>query len=175
MRSLRRSSLLFLRDFVLPFILFEDAPISVAIARTASILRRETGSVLLYFLMKLALGMAAGVAAELGIFLALLVLAIPLGLVGASLWFGLHQAGTFAVIVMYLSFGLLSIVFLAALFTLLICIGGAVLIFNQTYALYFLGGRIPVLGNLLQSPTALHRSPHPMPPLPEPPLPLVPA
>jgi len=156
-----------LRDFVLPFILFEDAPLSVAIARTANTLRRETGSVLFYFLMKLALGLAIGIAAELGILLALLVLAIPIGSIGALLWFVLHQAGTFAVIAMYISFGLLGLVFFAALLTLFICIGGAVLIFHQAYALYFLGGRIPSLGNLLEPPP---------PPLPEPPpLPLAPA
>ena len=41
---------------------------------------------------------------------------------------------------------------LAAAVIVIICVAGASLIFFQAYALYFLGGRIPRLGDLLEPP-----------------------
>ena len=141
-----------LRDFVLPFMLFEDAKIGTAVSRTADLFRRETGSVLFYFLMKLAFSMAAGLAAELCILAVLLVVAIPAGLIGGGFWFALHNSGEFGILFMYVSFGLLGLVSLVVFLAAIICIVGAVLIFYQAYALYFLGGRIPRLGDLLEPP-----------------------
>ncbi|RSL18051.1 hypothetical protein EDE15_3607 [Edaphobacter aggregans] len=141
-----------LRDFVLPFMLFEDAKVGAAVSRTVDLIRRETGSVLFYFLMKFAFTMAAGLAAELCLLAALFVIAIPTGIIGGGFWFALHNAGEFGILLMYVSFGLLGVASLAVFFTAIICIGGAVLIFNQAYALYFIGGRIPRLGDLLEPP-----------------------
>ena len=53
---------------------------------------------------------------------------------------------------MYISFALLGAIALGILFVVVVCIAGAVLTFYQAYALYFVGGRIPNLGNLLQPP-----------------------
>jgi hypothetical protein len=146
------TALWILRDFVLPFILFDDATLGTALRNTSIILRREPGSVLLYLLMKLVLSMAAGIIGELCIFFAVLIAAIPLGLIGGILWFTLHQAGPLGTAIMYVSFALLGAVGLTVLFVVVVCIAGAVLTFNQTYALYFVGGRVPNLGNLLQPP-----------------------
>jgi hypothetical protein len=141
-----------LRDFVLPFILFDDATLGAALRNASIILRREPGSVLFYLLMKFVLSMVAGIAAELCIFFAVLIAAIPLGLIGGILWFTLHQAGLFGHTIMYLSFALLGAIGLTVFFLVAICIAGAALTFYQAYALYFVGGRIPNLGNLLQPP-----------------------
>ena len=142
----------FLRDLVLPFILFDDAPLGTALRNATTIVRREPGSVLFYFCMKFAVTLLASIAAELCILLAMLALGIPIGIVAGGLWLVLRHAGLFATTVMYVSFALLGAVFLAALVCTIICIGGAVLIFYQTYALYFLGGRLPQLGDLLEPP-----------------------
>jgi hypothetical protein len=153
----------FVRDFVLPFILFDDAPIGAALHNASTIVRREPGPVLFYLLMKLVLSLVAGIAAEFCIFLTLLIAAIPLGLIGGILWFLLHQTGPLGTAIMYISFALLGAVGATALVIAILCIGGAILTFYQVYALYFLGGRIPSLGNLLQPP--------PPPPFMEIPLP----
>ena len=142
----------FLRDLVLPFILFEDAPLGTALRSATSIVRREPGSVLFYFCMKFALTLLASIAAELCILLAMIALGIPVGIVAGGLWLALRHAGLFATAVMYVSFALLGAIFLTALVCTILCIGGAVLIFYQTYALYFLGGRLPQLGDLLEPP-----------------------
>jgi len=152
-----------MRDFVLPFLLFEDATVGDAIRDAWSLVRGEPGSFLFYLFMKLILTLAAGIAAEFCIVICLLILCLPLGGVAAALWFLLHQAGPFGSAVMYISFALLGLVFLVAFLGVILCILCAVLVFYQAYTLYFLGGRIPVIGNLLQPP-------RPEPPPPGPPL-----
>jgi len=153
-----------LRDFVLPFILFEDAPFGDALARAASLIRDEPGPVLFYFFMKFVFSLVAGIGAELCIALVAFVAAIPTGLVAFILWLALHHAGTLGTIFMYVGFGLLGALFLIALLAAIICVGGATLIFYQAYALYFLGGRIPQIGNLLEPPPQPYYPPMPAPP-----------
>jgi hypothetical protein len=155
-----------MRDFVLPFVLFEDATVGDALRSASSLVRSEPGSVLFYLFMKFVLSLVAGIAAEICILIAVLIIGLPAGAIGALLWFVLHQSGPFGTAVMYISFGLLGLVFLTLFLGALICICCAILIFYQAYALYFLGGRIPVIGNLLR----------PQPPQPPPPgFPLTPA
>jgi hypothetical protein len=141
-----------MRDFVLPFLLFEDATIGDAIRNAWALIRREPGSFLFYLIMKFLLTLVTGIAAEFCIVICLLLLGLPLGGVGAALWFMLHQAGPFGSAMMYVSFALLGLIFLVTFIGAIICILCAVLIFYQAYTLYFLGGRIPVIGNLLQPP-----------------------
>jgi hypothetical protein len=166
------AALWILRDIVLPFILFDDAPLGIALRNASIIIRREPGSVLFYLLMKFVLSLVAGIAAELCIALSVLIAAIPLGAIGGILWFALHQAGPVGTFIMYIGFALLGAVALAVLFVVAVCVLAAVLTFYQAYALYFIGGRIPNLGNLIEPP------PPPMPyavPPPETQPPLAPA
>lgn len=141
-----------LRDFVLPFIVFEGSTVRSAVTRAAKLISREPGNIVLYLLMKFVLVLAASIAAELCVFAAALIAAIPLGLVAGALWFLLRHAGLFATAFLYVSWGLLTLVFLAVMMVVVICLGGATLVFYQAYALYFLGGRISTLGDLLEPP-----------------------
>jgi hypothetical protein len=141
-----------MRDFVLPFLLFEDATVGDALRNASTLIRREPGSFLFYLFMKLVVSIAAGILAEICIAISMLILCVPLGGVAAAFWFLLHQSGPLGTAIMYISFGLLGLVFLAVFLGAIICISCAVLTFYQAYALYFLGGRIPVIGNLLQPP-----------------------
>lgn len=158
-----------LRDFVLPFLLFEDASMGDSIRRAIALMRREPGSVAFYLFMKLLLSLVAGIAAEFAIAICVLILCLPLGGVAVALWFLLHHTGPFGSAVMYISFALLGLIFLAAFLGAILCIVCAVLIFYQAYTLYYLGGRIPVIGNLLQPPPM---QPPPMAPPPVDPSPM---
>jgi hypothetical protein len=146
------AALWILRDIVLAFILFDDATLATALRNTGIIIRREPGSVLFYLFMKFVLSLAFGIAAELCIAFTVLIAAIPLGLVGGILWFALHQAGPVGTFIMYIGFALLGAIGLAVLFVVGVCVLAAVLTFYQAYALYFVGGRIQNLGNLLEPP-----------------------
>jgi hypothetical protein len=141
-----------IRDFVLPFLLFEDATVGNALRSASSLIRREPGSFLFYLFMKVVVSIAAGILGEICILLSGLILCLPLGGIAALLWALLHHSGPFGTAIMYISFGLLGVVFVSVFLGAIICISGAMLTFYQAYALYFLGGRIPVIGNLLQPP-----------------------
>jgi hypothetical protein len=142
----------FLRDFVLPLLVFEGATIRTALARAFDLVRDEPADALLYFLLKFVLTIGTAIAAELCIVAAALIAAIPLGLIGGALWLLLRHAGEIGTLLLSIGLGLLCVIFAACLLLAVICIVGAVLVFYQAYALYFLGGRIPALGNLLEPP-----------------------
>lgn len=141
-----------LRDFVLPFVVFDGVSFRSAFSAAATLIGHEPGGVLLYFFMKFVLTLATAIAAELCILAAVLVGAIPLGLIGGAIWLLLHHAGLFGTTMIYVSFGLLTLIFFAFIVAVGVCVAGAVLLFYQAYTLYFLGGRIRTLGDLMEPP-----------------------
>jgi hypothetical protein len=142
----------FLRDLVLPYLVFEDATMREGVTSAVELIRREPGSVLFYFLMKLVLTLVAGIAAELCIVATVFIAGIPVALIGGGLWFLLRHAGPFGTVFLYTSFGLLGMTFFACLMLTIVCVVGAILVFYQAYALYFVGGRGSGLGDLLEPP-----------------------
>jgi hypothetical protein len=149
----------FLRDFVLPFILFEDASFGDSLRRAWRVIGNEPGACFFYLFMKLVLSIVAGIAAELCIVVVAIVAAIPTGIVGYLLWSLLHASGPFGTVMMYISFALLGALFLAVFLAAGICLAGALLIFYQAYSLYFIGGRIPQVGLLLEPPPPYYPPP----------------
>lgn len=152
----------FLRDFVLPFILFGDARPGDALRNAIDIARREPGGVFFYFFMKFVLMLVAGIAGELCFVLAVLAFGIPTGAIGTAMWFLLRHSGFVVRTLMYGGFALLGVIFLTGMVCSILCISAAVLIFYQSYALYFLGGRYPQLGNLLEPPPPPMMAPEPL-------------
>jgi len=142
----------FLRDLVLPFLVFEDATMREGVISAVELIRREPGTVLLYFLMKFVLTLVAGIAGELCLVAAVFIAGIPVGLIGGGLWLLLRHAGPFGTVFLYTSLGLLGLIFCACLMLAIVCIVGGILVFYQAYALYFVGGRVSALGNLLEPP-----------------------
>jgi hypothetical protein len=139
-----------LRDFGLPSMALEGTPLGVTVKRVFGLLRAEPGQVLLYLLMRVILGFAGALAGEIALGIGSLIVLIPFGAAGAGLWFGFHNSGVGGHIVMIggwivLGIALLLLVVLAAIMVL-----GSVYTFLQAYALYFLGGRYPLLGNYLE-------------------------
>jgi hypothetical protein len=173
------SAYLLLRDLALPFLALEDLSITNTLGRLRSIVGAAPGEVALYILLRFVLGLVAAIGAEILIFLILLVSLIPFALIGSVLWLALHHAGTVgtaALIAAAVVGGLVLLVWMAC-----VCIGlvGTVFVFTQSYALYFLGGRYPLLGNILEPHQFVYHTPPP-PPLPAkdeggPPLPMDPS
>jgi hypothetical protein len=156
------SAYLLLRDLALPFLALEDLPISETLSRLRAIVAAAPGEIALYILLRFLLGLVAAVGAEILIFLILLVTLIPFAIIGGVLWLALHHAGTVgtaALIASAIVGGLVLLVWMAC-----VCIGliGTVFAFTQSYALYFLGGRYPLLGNILEPP----QFPYPTTPAP---------
>lgn len=141
------------RDFVLPSIALEGTTIRFALKRFLLWLQAEPGGIILFLVMRLVLGIVIGIAAYLTLVLALLVSAIPFGILGAMVWIPLKHGsmgllgGLFA--------GILLIIYLVWAVILGISVFGTVCTFYIAWGTYYLGGRYPLLGDMLEPPYTL--------------------
>ncbi|HEY4381188.1 MAG TPA: hypothetical protein VGN01_12635 [Acidobacteriaceae bacterium] len=141
------------RDLALPSISLEGVPLSEALRRLRALVNAEPGQVAIYVLLRMLLGVVFGLIAEMAVVILLLISLIPPGVIGAILWALLHKAGAGGTVAL-VGLGILGVlIFLCWAAFVVINLIGAVLIFNQAYALYFLGGRYPLLGDLLDRST----------------------
>ncbi len=150
-------------DFTLPFIALEDTSYSLAWKRLAETIQNDPPGVALYALIKLCLGIALMIAGYLVFLIAIAVPVLLLGLCGYLLKPLLAHAGIFGSITMFLLITLAILVLLAYFIYTYVLLAGAVFTFLQAYTIYFLGGRYPLLGDLLEPPPPAFE-----PPLPEP-------
>lgn len=165
-----------LGNFVLPSLALENTSIGDAMRRLMAMIQQEPGQIFLFCLFKVLLGIAAFIALEIATLMVELVGAIPLCIVAFLGWFVLHQLGAAGTLMMAAGAVLLYLAFAAFIFYIIIGMQGCILTFFQAYAMYFLGGRYPLLGNLMDEfapqpylyPPSF--SPPAMPPL-EPPAP----
>ena len=141
-----------LSDFIVPSLALEDTGIKEAFRRMSVLIRNEPGEFALYTLIKTVLGvvayMCAIIAWEIAFTLCTLILAGIAGLIG----YLLHLAGIPSMILIVLAIALGILWYGFSLYTTMFPIG-VVLTFLDAYALYFLGGRYPMLGGLLDRST----------------------
>ena len=147
-----------LRDFALPSMALEGTPIRETIRRVIALARAEPGQVSLYVLLRFCLAMAGVLVSEVLIAVLALVVGAPLGGLGYGLWSWLHLAGTTARAGMIGGWVVLALALLAVLAIGVISLFGFLFTFLQAYAIFFLGGRYPLMGQLLTEP------PTPVPP-----------
>jgi hypothetical protein len=144
---------LLVRDLALPFMALEDRSISDALGRLRAIIEAEPGQVALYVLLRVLLGMMFGMLAEIATVLVLLISLVPPGIIGLVLWLALHGAGVAGKIAL-IGLGVFAgLIFFCWAIFVGFCFVGSALTFGQAYALYFLGGRYPLLGDLLDRST----------------------
>jgi hypothetical protein len=166
-----------LTDFILPSLALEDTGLAEAFRRMFELIRREPGEFAIYTLLKVVLGLAAylGVtmAWQIAIFLCTMVVGIVVFLIG----FLLHLAGVSTVILTIVGIFLAIVWYLFVSYSLMFPLG-AVLTYCDAYALYFLGGRYPMLGDLLDRstppPSYAYPAAYPYPPPYYPPQPAPP-
>ena len=140
-------------DLALPSLALEDLSISDSLGRLRALIAMEPGQVILYIILRMVLGLVFGIVAEIVVFLVLLISLIPVGIVGVILWFSLHNAGTAGIVVLIACAIFGGLVFLCWAVCVVLAFMGTLLTFFQAYALYFLGGRYPLLGDLLDRST----------------------
>jgi hypothetical protein len=142
-----------LRDFALPYIALQDLGISESMGRLRHLLNTEPGPVALFLVLRMVLGFGFTIVAEIALVLAILISLIPCAVVGGVLWLVLHNAGPAGTILLIVCAAVGGLIFLCWIVCLAIAAIGPVYIFIQAYALYFLGGRYPMLGDLLDRST----------------------
>ncbi len=139
-----------LYDFGLPSMALEGTPLEETVRRVVRLLRAEPSQVVLYLVMYFVISLAWGIANMIIMLLVAAVALIPLGGAGLGLWFGLRHAGTAGYIVMGLGWGILGLIFVVIMFLVILALVACIYSFLQAYALYFLGGRYPLLGEYLE-------------------------
>lgn len=144
--------MMIVRDFMLPVWALEGATVGQAWQRARQIIERAPGDFLKYALVKAALRLAVGIAGGMAWFLSVVVSAVPVVAIGAAVYFALRNAGTGAMVGLFflgVAAGALFLVWGALLFIVFL---GAPLLGLQCYAVEWLGGRYPLLGNILWPP-----------------------
>jgi len=157
-----------LSDFIVPSLALENTGIAEAFRRMFALIRREPGEFAIYTLLKIGLSFAVYMGAliiwEIGFILITLILEVIFGIIG----FVLHLIGvpTIVLIVLAVLIGIVWFVFVTG-YTMMLMIG-PIFTFLDAYTLYFLGGRYPMLGDLLDRstppPTYAYATGYPPPP-----------
>lgn len=143
-----------LRDFALPSMALEGTPLRETVRRVLALTRAEPGQVTLYLLLRFCLTTAGVFVSEILIVLLGLLIGGPLAGLGFGLWATLHTAGAGARAGMIGGWVILALALLAVLAVGVICLFGYLFTFLQAYAIFFLGGRYPLMGQLLVEPPA---------------------
>jgi hypothetical protein len=160
-------------DFALPFLALEDLGISHSLERLRILLVDEPGQVVLYVILRFVLGIVFSIATYIAIAIVMLLSLIPPGIIGVILWLSLHKAGTVGIVLLVACAIVGGLAYLCWALCVVFSFMGSLLTFFQAYALYFLGGRYPLLGDLLDrsTPPPAYAYPHPAPPPYQPPQP----
>jgi len=138
-----------LRDFVMPFIALENASLATALERGMAVVKDEPGQVVLYMLLRVVLFVAFVIGGYIVYFVAAFLGLVPMGLLGGAFYLLVHKSPlSGALMGIGLVVGLL-VLFVWILFVMVL-VAGFIFTFFQAYALYFLGGRYPLLGEILE-------------------------
>jgi hypothetical protein len=140
-----------MQDFLLPPMAIEDAPLENAFGRFFRLLKTDTGPVLLYVLLRFAVGLGLTWILMLVFFLILMVAGLAIFGVGTLLYHALWASVLGQVVCVTLAI-LVGLVFIAIYAIVMISIYGFAGVFKQSYAAYFFGSRYPELGDLIAPP-----------------------
>lgn len=144
-----------LADFIVPSLALEDTGIKEAFRRLGELIRMEPGEFALYTLLKAVLGIAGYICSTILGEIVFLVSTLIVGIMVFFFGFLLHLAGVPTAVL-----AILGVIFAVAWYvivlgyTLMLTIG-PVFTFLTAYSLYFLGGRYPLLGDLLDRSTPM--------------------
>jgi len=137
------------RDLALPSLALEEVTLSESLRRLRALINAEPGQVALYILLRVLLGIVFAVCAEIAAAIVLLLSLIPPAIIGLVLWLALHNAGTGGTVALIGLAVIGALAYLCWAICVFVSFIGTLLTFNQAYALYVLGGRYPLLGDLL--------------------------
>jgi hypothetical protein len=164
-----------LADFIVPSLALENTSLKEAFRRMAELIRREPGEFAIFVLLKIGLGLAAYMGSVFLWEILFLLSTLILGAVVFGVGFLLHLAGVPQILLIVLGVFLAIAWYLFALiYSMMLAIGPG-FTFLEAYSLYFLGGRYPMLGDLLDQSTppppipAAYPAPLPYPSYPPPP------
>ncbi len=143
-----------IRDFLLPPMAIEDAPIEAAIERFFTLIHADFGQVTLYLFMRLIVTFALSACLWIAALIPLGVLALACVGVGVPLYHSFWQGGGMGAFIFVLYAVGTGSILLILYFLSITAIFGTVGAFKQCYAFTFFGPRYPLLGALLEGGAA---------------------
>jgi hypothetical protein len=164
---------LLLHSFGLPSMALEATPLRETVARVLRLLRAEPMQVFLFIVMQVVLRIAIGIGIGIVFLIGALIALIPFGILGGILWAALHSGPVGVKAVMWCGIAILAIAYVAIFLVASFMCAGITGSFFQAYSIYFLAGRYPLLGEILQplpepAPMPFYYPPPPFNPGPPP-------
>jgi len=142
-----------MQDFLLPPMAIEDAPLEFAFGRFFRLLKADFGSVVIYVLLRFAVGIGLSWILMLVVFMALLVVGLAIFGVGVLLYHLLWASLVGQVVCVALAI-VVGLVAIAIYLMAIVSVYGVSAVFKQSYSVYFFGGRYAELGDRLEPPAA---------------------
>jgi len=140
-------------DFVVPSLALEDTTLAEALSRAGRLLRNEPGAVCLYALIKIAIFLVGGIVVAILFYIFLLAVVLVGFLIGFLGYFLLHLLHVPQAVMTALAIIFGAFLYLFTIFYGTFLASGALYTITESYALYFLGGRYPLLGDILDRTT----------------------
>jgi hypothetical protein len=147
-----------LADFVVPSLALENTTLAEAFSRVGRLVRNEPGAVCLYALIKIAIFLVGGMAFTILFYIVILAVVLVAFLIGFLAYFLLHLLHVPQSVVTVLAIISGASLYIFTIFYSTFLGYGALYTITESYALYFLGGRYPMLGEILD-----HTTPPPEP------------
>lgn len=155
---------LFAKDFLVPLMALENLGVFAAWRRLLPLLTAEKLACTGYVLMKVVLTVGSAILFGIINLLVFLVLFVVFGIAGAALILSGAAAGlqwNLTTVLLAVAAGSLA---LGVLLYIISFVSSPAVVFFQSYALYFLGGRYPLLETQLAQPVGPRATPAPSPP-----------
>jgi hypothetical protein len=137
-------------DFVMPFFLVEDLPLGMAMQRGWAVFVADPLNCIGYLAMKFILAVIGYIMQSIALQVAMIPVILVFGLAGFVGYLVLHAAGPAGAVLMVAGAVVLGSCFFVVTFYGATVSVGYLLLLLDAYAIYFLGGRYPLLGNLLE-------------------------
>ena len=145
-----------MQDFLLPPMAIDDAPLESAFGRFFALLKTISGSVVIYVLLRFAVGIGLTWILMLIFLAGLMIAGLAIFGIGTVLYHALWASAVGQVICVSLAI-LVGLVVVVVYVLAIISIYGTAAVFKQSYAAYFFGGRYAALGDRLEPPPRDHR------------------
>lgn len=139
-----------LEDFVMPFFLVEDLPLGTAVQRGWSVFVADPLHCIGYLLLKLMLALLGYIMQGVALQICMIPVLLILGVLGFVGYLGLHGAGVAGTILMAAGAVVLVVCLVVLVLYATVLATGYLLLLLDAYAIYFMGGRYSMLGNLLE-------------------------
>jgi MFS family permease len=150
-----------LSDFIVPSLALENTTLSIAFRRLGQLLRNEPGAVFLYAVMKIVIYLVGGMAVGIFFYIFLFAVALVAFILGVLAYFLLQLMHVSHTVMSELAIFSGAVLYVVTAFYGIILANGMLQTIIQSYAQYFLGGRYPLLGDIIDRTTP---PPEPNPP-----------